>query len=104
MTHISDLTTFYAQLAEAILQKRTLPACLDGYYFVAAHSVRWWDILDRLAVAMHARGLVDELTTKVWPSGAFAAAALGVSADFVHSMWDSRYVVQSVAMIAPPRS
>ena len=50
---------------------------------------------------MHARGLVDELTTKVWPSDAFAAEALGVPADFAHTMWDSRYVVQSVAMIAP---
>ena len=53
---------------------------------------------------MHARGLVDELTTKAWPSDAFAAEALGVPADFAHTMWDSRYVVQSVAMIAPPQS
>lgn len=100
LTHISDLTTFYAQLTEAILQKRALPACSDGYYFIVSHTVRWWDILDRLAVVMHARGLVDEPTTKVWPSDAFAAEALGVPADFAHSMWDSRYVIQRLPLLA----
>ncbi|CEO58418.1 hypothetical protein PMG11_03145 [Penicillium brasilianum] len=89
LTHISDLTTFYAQMAEAILQKRALPAGMSGYYFTVSHSVRWWDLLDHLAAAMHARGLVDEPTTEVWPSNAFAAEALGVSVDFAHSIWNS---------------
>ncbi|OKO98519.1 hypothetical protein PENSUB_9195 [Penicillium subrubescens] len=89
LTHISDLTTFYAQLTEAILQKRALPACQSGYYFTVSHSVRWWDILDRLAAAMHARVLVDEPTTKIWPSDAFAAESLGVPVNFAHSIWDS---------------
>lgn len=78
-------------MTEAILQKRALPAGMSGYYFTVSHSVQWWDILDRLAAAMHARGLVDEPTTKVWPSDAFAAEALGVPINFAHSMWDSRY-------------
>ncbi|KAJ5449578.1 uncharacterized protein N7458_006027 [Penicillium daleae] len=89
LTHISDLTTFYAQLTEAILQKRALPAGMSGYYFTVSHSVRWWDILDRLAEAMHARGLVDGPTTRVWPSDSFAAEALGVPVKFARSIWDS---------------
>jgi hypothetical protein len=63
---------------------------MSGYYFTVSHSVRWWDILDRLAEAMHARGLVDGPTTRVWPSDSFAAEALGVPVKFARSIWDSR--------------
>ncbi|KAJ5808690.1 hypothetical protein N7474_009959 [Penicillium riverlandense] len=89
LTHISDLTTFYAQLMEAILQRKQLPTGEQGYYFTVSHAVAWWDILDRLAVAMHARGLVNEPTTKVWPSDEVAAESLGVPIKFAHSMWNS---------------
>lgn len=46
---------------------------------------------------MHARGLVDEPTTKIWPSDAFASESLGVPVNFAHSMWDSRYVSPSLS-------
>lgn len=75
---------------------------MSGYYFTVSHSVRWWDLLDHLAAAMHARGLVDEPTTEVWPSNAFAAEALGVPVDFAHSIWNSRYVSPSVFPSSTP--
>ncbi|KAJ5491645.1 hypothetical protein N7539_003212 [Penicillium diatomitis] len=89
LTHISDLTTFYIQIVEAVLQKRALPAGTSGYYFTVSHSARWWEILDRLAIAMHNRGLVDEPTAKTWPDDAFAAEALDLPVNLTLTMWDS---------------
>ncbi|KAJ5166464.1 uncharacterized protein N7482_005245, partial [Penicillium canariense] len=88
MIHISDLTAFYALLTEAILQQKDLPTGRDGYYFIVSHTVRWWDILEHLAAAMHARGLVTEPTVKVWPNDEFMEEALGVPANMAHTVWD----------------
>ncbi|EPS26122.1 hypothetical protein POX_c04505 [Penicillium oxalicum] len=89
LTHISDLTGFYTLLVEAVLQKRALPAGTSGYYFTVSHPARWWEILDQLAIALHARGLVDEPTTKIWPSDTVSGAALEFPANGSQPMWDS---------------
>lgn len=89
LVHISDLTTFFTQLVKAILREEKLPTGYEGYYFTVSHRVHWWDILDRLARALHASGLVKEPTTQVWPSDEVAAGVLGVPKEFAHSIWDS---------------
>ncbi|KAI4863797.1 NAD(P)-binding protein [Hypoxylon rubiginosum] len=75
--HISDLVAFYALLIEKILQKENIPKGEDGYYFVIAHRAPWWAIMQRLAEALYARGLVDEPKTQIWPSYDVAAESLG---------------------------
>ncbi|PYI03964.1 hypothetical protein BO78DRAFT_321520, partial [Aspergillus sclerotiicarbonarius CBS 121057] len=89
LTHISDLTGFYARLVEAILREEIIPVGEEGYYFIVSNSISWWDIVDRLAVALHARGMVAEPIATVWPSDEMAADALGVPVKFAHSMWNS---------------
>lgn len=90
VVHISDLIIFYALLTKTILRKEQLPSGKDGYYFVTARSVYWWDILDGLAVALHARGLVTEPTTRVWPSDEVAGEAFGVPAQYAQSIFNAQ--------------
>jgi hypothetical protein len=52
--------------------------------------VPWWDILERLAARLYARGLVDSLDLDVWPSDEVLAEAVGVPVKFAYSMWNSR--------------
>lgn len=52
--------------------------------------VPWWDILERLAARLHARGLVDSQELDVWPSDDVLAEAVGVPVKFAYSMWNSR--------------
>ncbi|CAJ2501453.1 Uu.00g043060.m01.CDS01 [Anthostomella pinea] len=85
--HISDLTDFYARLVEKIIRKEQLPSGEDGYYFAVAHSTHWWDILDHLALALHARGLAEP-ATHIWPSEEMAAQSLGVPVDYARSIWN----------------
>ncbi|KAJ5658589.1 uncharacterized protein N7484_002238 [Penicillium longicatenatum] len=89
VTHISDLTKFYAELIEAILQGKKLPTEKDAYFFVVSHVVPWWDILDRLAERLYARGLVTTAETKIWPSDEVLSEAVGVPAKWAYSMWNA---------------
>ncbi|KAI9367224.1 hypothetical protein BJX61DRAFT_529511 [Aspergillus egyptiacus] len=89
LAHISDITTFFAQLVEAILRGDQLPVCEDGYFFLVSHIVPWWDILERLAARLHARGLVDSPEVSMWPSEEVVAEAVGVPVRFAHSIWNA---------------
>ncbi|KAJ5553466.1 hypothetical protein N7494_002844 [Penicillium frequentans] len=89
VTHISDLTTFYAKLVQAILQGEKLPTDKDAYFFVVSHVLPWWDILDRLAETLYARGLVTTAETEVWPSNEVLSEAVGVPAKWAYSMWNA---------------
>jgi hypothetical protein len=87
--HISELTTFYATLVEAILQRKKLPTDKDAYFFVVSHVLPWWNILDRLAERLYARGLITTAETEVWPSNEFLSDAVGVPAKWAYSMWNA---------------
>jgi hypothetical protein len=88
--HISDLTALYGRIIEKILQKVTLPSGVEGYYFAQAHDVEWWELLDRLAVALNARGLVTDSKAQIWPSNEVAAESLGFPVQFVQVLYNSR--------------
>lgn len=92
LAHVSDVAKFYGQLIEAIFLGKELPVGENGHYFLVSHVVSWWDIMDRLAANLHARGLVTTASTKVWPSDEMAAESVGVPTRFAHSMWNSRRV------------
>ena len=87
--HISDLTALYGQIIQKILQKEAIPSGTEGYYFALAHDLQWWEVLDRLAIALKARGLVTDSKTEVWPSDEFAAESFGVPVAFVQALWNS---------------
>lgn len=87
--HISDLTSFYANLVNAILRKEDIPSNSKGYYFVVSHQATWWGILDHMATALSARRLIDDDVVEVWESGDQAGEALGVPAKFAHSIFNS---------------
>ena len=87
--HITDLTALYRLIVEKILLKETLPSGTEGYYFALAHNVQWWESLDRLAIALHARGLIDDAETSTWPNYEAAAEALGIPLQFVQLLWST---------------
>ncbi|XXG95183.1 hypothetical protein Hte_001443 [Hypoxylon texense] len=87
--HISDLVAFYALLIEKILQKEQIPSGEDGYYFVMAHRAPWWAIMQRVAEALYARGLVAEPKTQTWPSYDVAADTLGFPRLFMKAIGTS---------------
>ncbi|KAF3800210.1 hypothetical protein GCG54_00003738 [Colletotrichum gloeosporioides] len=87
--HIRDLVELYRLLTENILLGKPIPSGREGYYFATVHRVPWWDVMDRIAVAMHARGLVDEPMTKVWPSYDVAADTLGFPRLYIRAMGTS---------------
>jgi hypothetical protein len=87
--HISDLTALYGQIVRKIIQKETIPNGREGYYFALAHDINRWESLDRLAVALDARGLVKDAKTEVWPSDEAAAESLGVPVKFVQVLWNA---------------
>ena len=72
-----------------MLQKEALPSGSEGYYFALAHDLDRWEVLDHLAVALHARGLVTDSRMQFWPSDEAAAKALGVPVEFVQPFWNS---------------
>ncbi|KAJ0346032.1 hypothetical protein COL154_003046 [Colletotrichum chrysophilum] len=86
----ADLVELYRLLTENILLGKPIPSGREGYYFATVHRVPWWDVMDRIAVAMHARGLVDEPTTKVWPSYDVAADTLGFPRLYIRAMGTSK--------------
>ncbi|KAJ3958890.1 hypothetical protein N0V92_004529 [Colletotrichum tropicale] len=85
----ADLVQLYRLLTENILLGKPIPSGREGYYFATVHRVPWWDVMDRIAMAMHARGLVDEPTTKVWPSYDVAADTLGFPRLYIRAMGTS---------------
>ncbi|KAL9083685.1 MAG: hypothetical protein Q9165_008413 [Trypethelium subeluteriae] len=87
--HISDLVAFYALLTEKILQKESIPSGEQGYYFPISHRVHWWIVMDRLATALHARGLVAKPEAEVWPSDDIAAEYLGFPRRYIRAMGTS---------------
>ena len=91
--HISDLTALYGQIIKKILQKEALPSGTEGYYFALAHDLIWWEVLDQLAVALNARGLITDSKIQIWSSDEAAAKALGVPEQFVQPLWNSGYVL-----------
>ena len=90
--HISDLTNLYWKIIKKILRKEALPSGTEGYYFALAHDLIWWEVLDQLAIALNARGLIPDLKTHIWASDEAAANALGVPVQFVQPLWNSGYV------------
>ena len=102
--HISDLTALYGRIVRKILQQEALPSGEEGYYFALAHDLYSWEVLDHLAVALHARGLVSEPKTEIWPSDEAAAKSLGVPVQFLQTLWNSGYVLSSVSIKCPSMS
>lgn len=84
--HVSDLTALYAQLSVKILQKEPVPNGKGGYYFGFAHRAPWWEVMQRLAQGLYARGLVLEPEPKIWPSDEFAAESLGWPPQYARAM------------------
>ncbi|SPO06578.1 uncharacterized protein DNG_09268 [Cephalotrichum gorgonifer] len=87
--HISDISAFFAKMVEKILLKEPIPSGEKGYYFAKAHDVHWWEVLDRLAVALEARGIAPDSTVQVWSDDETAAKVLGVPVQFVSILWSS---------------
>lgn len=87
--HISDLTALYGRIVEKILQRKAPPSSKEGYYFALAHDLIWWEVLDQLAVALNARGLVTDSQTHFWPSDDVAAESMGIPVQFVQPLWNS---------------
>ncbi|KAL2871544.1 NAD-dependent epimerase/dehydratase family protein [Aspergillus lucknowensis] len=89
LAHISDIAAFFTLLVNAILRGDRLPEGQDGYYFLVSHEVSWWEILEKLAARLYARGLIDSPDLDVWPSEKVVAEAVGVPVRFAHSMWNA---------------
>ncbi|KAL5335038.1 hypothetical protein BJX70DRAFT_376086 [Aspergillus crustosus] len=87
--HISDLTALYGQIVANIDQGHALPAGKEGYYFAVAHDVFLEDVLDRLALALKARGLLADAKLRIYPNDQVAAEVLGVPEQFVQMLWNS---------------
>ncbi|KAF9878654.1 NAD dependent epimerase/dehydratase [Colletotrichum karsti] len=84
--HVSDLAELYTILTEKTLLKEPIPSGAKGYYFGVAHQVSWWDVMQKLAEVLHARGLVTEPAAQVWPSDDVAAEALGFPKLYIRAM------------------
>jgi hypothetical protein len=80
----------YALLVEKILQKDPIPSGEKGYYFAMAHKVPWWDVMQRIAESLYARGLVEEPKAQTWPSYEMAAEYLQFPVQYVRAMGASR--------------
>lgn len=87
--HISDLTALYGQIVENILEEKPIPTGKEGYYFGKAHELFFGDVLDKLAVAMKARGLIADSATQIYSDDTSAAKILGVPEQFVQTLWNS---------------
>ncbi|CAH0054038.1 unnamed protein product, partial [Clonostachys solani] len=90
-THISDLTAYYLRLIEKILEGADLPSGKQGYYFPIAHRFSWWDVLDRIAKVLEARGLVKDGELREWPSYDVAAEGLALPAAVIPRLYVTEY-------------
>ncbi|KAI1356801.1 hypothetical protein F5Y01DRAFT_265861 [Xylaria sp. FL0043] len=91
--YISDLAEYYVLFLKKILQGEKLPSGEVGYYFAVAHEAGWWAMVESLASALHARGLVNEPTAKLWPSDDMAAEALELPRQYVRLMHTARVTI-----------
>jgi hypothetical protein len=87
------MTAFYACIVEKIVQKESIESGVAGYYFALGHKAKWWDVLDRLAVALEARGLVHDSTVDLWSNDEAVADAMNIPPAFVQGFWNSGYVM-----------
>jgi hypothetical protein len=87
--HISDQTALYARIVERILADDVPESGEKGYYFALAHDVDWHKTAAEFAVAMKARGLVDDDVTRVWASDEEASEASGIPAAFVQLFFNA---------------
>jgi hypothetical protein len=88
--HISDITALFSRIIEKILSKDPIPSDTEGYYFAGAHKVNWWELLDRLAVDMEARGLITDKTAQIWESDDAAGEGLGIPTMFLKPFFNSQ--------------
>ncbi|KAF2482541.1 hypothetical protein BDY17DRAFT_298706 [Neohortaea acidophila] len=93
--HVSDLMALYARLLEKIVQNDAPAGGENGYYFAVAHKIHWWPTLDRMAAALHSRGLVQQRSTQMWPNDEEAAEAYGLPGLFVQMIFNSRTEIRS---------
>jgi hypothetical protein len=84
--HISDLVSLYALLTTKMLQKKSIPSGSHGYYFAFTHRSPYWAVMDRIAVALHARGLIPDASVKTWPSYKMAAEAMQLPELYLSGM------------------
>ncbi|KAF4454273.1 hypothetical protein F53441_3274 [Fusarium austroafricanum] len=84
--HISDLTNLYVLILNKILKQEPIAVGNDGYFFAIAHSFSWWNVMNKIAERLHARGLVNEPTPKTWPSYDMAADCLGFPRQYIVPM------------------
>lgn len=77
-------------MVEKIISKETVFTGETGYYFAIAHRGSWWPVMDRIAEAMHARGLVDKPKAKIWPSYEVAANSVGYPLEYIQAMGMSK--------------
>ncbi|KAF4972347.1 hypothetical protein FSARC_1069 [Fusarium sarcochroum] len=75
--HISDLTTYYVLLLSKILKREPLSFGNDRYFFPIAHRAPWWAVMDKIAKALYARGLINDPTPQIWENNDIAADSLG---------------------------
>ncbi|KAJ4258151.1 hypothetical protein NW762_008292 [Fusarium torreyae] len=81
--HISDLTALYVLLLSKILKQEPLPFSKDRYFFPVAHRAPWWAVMDRIAKALYARGLVTDSTPQIWENYDIAADNLGFPRKYI---------------------
>jgi hypothetical protein len=86
---VSDLSALYILLVENIVQGVTKPSGDKGYYFGVSHTIDWWETVQCIAEALHARGLVTEPKVQIWPSDEMAAEYLGFPPAFVRMIGTS---------------
>jgi hypothetical protein len=84
--HLSDLVSLFTVLVTRILQHEDIPSGEQGYYFGFNHRSPFWAMLDRIAVALHKRGLVPTSETKSYPSHKSGADSLGFPEQFISAM------------------
>lgn len=84
---------------DKITNQQQIPINEEGYYFAIAHSSTWWEVLDYLSSALHARGLTKQKKVEVWPNDEFAANAFEMPGPFVQVLWNSGYV--SLQLLSP---
>lgn len=72
------------------MQKEPIPSDEKGYYFAIVHRTPWYDVMQRIAKGLHARGLVMEPEPQIWPSDEMAAEYLGFPPLLVRAMCTHR--------------
>jgi hypothetical protein len=84
--HISDLVALYALLTTKILQNEPIPSGEKGHYFAFTHRAPFWALMDRIATALHTRGLIPSTEVKTWESYDVAAKSLNLPRAYVQAM------------------